>query len=208
MPRALTASDHPRSRGRDKRRLVLAAAEKLFTTRRFHEITMDHVAAEAGVAKGTLYGHFRDKEDLFFQVCIGGFDELCELLSDLAVPTAKFQSLLLETCRRISGFMEHRKELMQMMQAEENRLSCGKGGLWERWMQKRRELVEAVKAILTVGVEQRHLRRDIPLEVLANVLLGMLRARGRGLADAPASMRKHEVIVELFCNGAKNGERR
>ena len=35
---------------------------------------MDHVAAAAGVAKGTLYGHFEDKEDLFFQMCSGGFN--------------------------------------------------------------------------------------------------------------------------------------
>jgi AcrR family transcriptional regulator len=185
----------------------MRAAEKLFTSRRFHEITMDHVAEAAGVAKGTLYGHFRDKDDLFFQICTSGFDELCELIPSASPRGASFEQRLLATCRRISQFMDRRRELMRMTQAEENRLSCCKGGLHDRWMDKRRKLVSAVETVLAEGVAQGKLRRDISLEVLANVLLGMLRTRGRRLADAPPSMRRHEVIVELFFRGATQDRR-
>jgi AcrR family transcriptional regulator len=43
---------------------VLAAAERLFTTRGVVWVTMDDVAAEAGVGKGTLYRRFGDKGGL------------------------------------------------------------------------------------------------------------------------------------------------
>ena len=43
---------------------VLAAAERLFTARGVAGVTMDDVAAEAGVGKGTLYRRFGDKGGL------------------------------------------------------------------------------------------------------------------------------------------------
>jgi AcrR family transcriptional regulator len=191
-----------RSRGKDKRETIMKAAERLFTSRRFHEITMDHVAAAAGVAKGTLYGHFRDKEDLFFQTCATGFDELCAVVEAASPQDAPFEQRLVATCRRISQFVDRRRELMRLMQAEENRLSCCKGGMHDLWMEKRANLVAAIEKILAKGAADGILRSDVSLEVLANVLLGMLRTRDRRLANAPPSMRRHEVIVELFCRGA------
>ena len=102
--------------------------------------------------------------------------------------------------------MDQRVQLLRMMQAEESRLSCCKGGLHDRWMDKRRKLVAAVESVLARGVEAGTIRRNVPLEVLANVLMGMLRTRDRSLAGAPPTMRRHEVIVDLFCRGG--GRRR
>jgi AcrR family transcriptional regulator len=46
------------------RRAVLAAAEELFAARGVGAVTMDDVAAAAGVGKGTLYRRFGDKSGL------------------------------------------------------------------------------------------------------------------------------------------------
>jgi AcrR family transcriptional regulator len=46
------------------RRKVLAAAEELFTSRGLAAVTMDDVAAAAGVGKGTLYRRFGDRSGL------------------------------------------------------------------------------------------------------------------------------------------------
>src|SRR5438309_3187678 len=55
-----------RAARRDERRAaILAAALEEFSARGFAATRLDDVARHAGVAKGTIYLHFRDKEALF-----------------------------------------------------------------------------------------------------------------------------------------------
>jgi TetR/AcrR family fatty acid metabolism transcriptional regulator len=189
--------------GKDgKSQQIMQAAERLFTSRRFHEITMDDVAREAGVGKGTIYRYFQDKDDLFFRTATSGFDELCDLLWRKVPGNASFAQQLLIACRQISRFFERRRQLSRMMQTEEGRVSWGSGQLHQHWMDHRKGLVAAVADMIRKGVAEGEVREDIAPEVLANYLLGMLRTRGRDLCDAPQAMRQHEVVVELFCRGA------
>lgn len=44
---------------------ILEAAHKLFARKGFHQTTMDDIAVEAGVAKGTLYLYFRSKRAIY-----------------------------------------------------------------------------------------------------------------------------------------------
>jgi len=51
------------------RRRVMRAAEELFKKLGFRAVTMEAVARDAAVAKATLYGHVRNKDELFRAVC-------------------------------------------------------------------------------------------------------------------------------------------
>jgi AcrR family transcriptional regulator len=53
-----------------RREAILAAALDEFTERGFASTRMDDVARRAGVGKGTIYLHFKDKEALFQQLVI------------------------------------------------------------------------------------------------------------------------------------------
>ena len=192
----------------DKRHEIMQAAEKLFTSRRFHEITLDDVAREAKVGKGTIYLYFRDKDDLFFQTAMSGFEDLCELLQARVPSDASFREQLTLACREISGFHQKRRQLFRLMQTEEGRMAWCSGDLYDRWLEKRKRLVAAVTAILVKGVAESALRSDVPPEVLAQFLLGMLRTRARDLADIPEDVRPLELVVDLFCNGAGRGDRK
>lgn len=48
-----------------KREAILDASKKLFVQLGFDAVSMDQIAAEAGVSKLTVYSHFGDKETLF-----------------------------------------------------------------------------------------------------------------------------------------------
>lgn len=48
-----------------KRLAVLEAAKRLFVAHGYLSVSMDQIAAEAGVSKLTVYSHFGDKEALF-----------------------------------------------------------------------------------------------------------------------------------------------
>jgi TetR/AcrR family transcriptional repressor of mexJK operon len=63
------APPKPASPGRPKdlgkRAAILDAAKRMFTAHGFERVSMDQIAAEAGVSKLTVYSHFGDKETLF-----------------------------------------------------------------------------------------------------------------------------------------------
>ncbi len=48
-----------------KRAAILDAAKRLFVQEGFDGVSMDQIAAEAGVSKLTVYSHFGDKDSLF-----------------------------------------------------------------------------------------------------------------------------------------------
>ena len=52
-------------RRNERRDAILSAALEEFSARGFADTRLDDVAQRAGVAKGTIYLYFRDKESLF-----------------------------------------------------------------------------------------------------------------------------------------------
>lgn len=52
----------------DKRQAIVEAARELFTTAGYEETTIAHVAKRAGVAVGTVYLYFKNKNDLLAAV--------------------------------------------------------------------------------------------------------------------------------------------
>jgi len=197
------ASRHRRARsGDDRRQEIMKAAERLFAKGRVHEVTLDDVARAAQVGKGTIYRYFRDKDDLFFQTATSGFDDLCDLLREVP-DEPDFQRRLLAACRQIVAFFDRRRHLIRMMQAEEGHALRAPGQARERWMQRRRGLVSAVADILAQGEASAEIRGDIPSEVLATYLLGLLRARSNDLPDTPVEQRSLEQALDLFWSGAR-----
>lgn len=53
---------------KEKRQLILESAEKLLATDGFHGLSMQKVANQAGVAAGTIYRYFDDKEALIEEI--------------------------------------------------------------------------------------------------------------------------------------------
>jgi AcrR family transcriptional regulator len=47
------------------RQQIISASHRLFLSQGFHGTTMRQIAAESGMALGSLYNHFSDKDDLF-----------------------------------------------------------------------------------------------------------------------------------------------
>ncbi|HXV99925.1 MAG TPA: helix-turn-helix domain-containing protein, partial [Anaerolineae bacterium] len=57
-----------RAKEGDKKRAIFKATLKLITSRGFHATPMSLIAEEAGVAAGTIYLYFKNKEDLLNQL--------------------------------------------------------------------------------------------------------------------------------------------
>jgi len=189
----------------EKRQQIMVAAEALFSRRRFHEITMDEVAREAGVGKGTIYRYFADKEELYFEVVLAGHDALCATVEAEAARTAGFRDKLTRVCEAISGFFQRRHRVWNLVQAEDRRQLMGQGTRQDSWCQRRARLRDALAEVMAAGVEVGELRADLPVPFLVGTLLGIMRAQGRenrgdNTCAAPAGL-----VVDLFLNGAGNG---
>lgn len=52
----------------NKRDLILRAAETIIATQGLHNLSMQKLAQEAGVAAGTIYRYFKDKDDLIIEL--------------------------------------------------------------------------------------------------------------------------------------------
>lgn len=63
--RAPRAASPGRPKDPGKRIAILDAAKRMFVAHGFDRVSMDQIAAEAGVSKLTVYSHFGDKESLF-----------------------------------------------------------------------------------------------------------------------------------------------
>lgn len=68
LPSAMAPQPRERAHAARNRARVLAAAERLFSERCPSQVTMDEVAEEAGVGKGTLYRRFGDRAGLALAV--------------------------------------------------------------------------------------------------------------------------------------------
>lgn len=93
-PRPTTARPDARRPGRAgvpmsrTRRGLLTGARAAFAERGVRKTTMQHVAAAAGVAKATLYNHFRTKDDVAHALIGFELDRLAALAAELPLTVA------------------------------------------------------------------------------------------------------------------------
>ena len=64
------------------RAALLRAARELFAERGYAAVGTELIVARAGVTRGALYHHFRDKQDLFRGVHVGMEQELMEAIGE------------------------------------------------------------------------------------------------------------------------------
>jgi TetR/AcrR family transcriptional regulator len=74
---------------------IFEAALKVFSENGFDGATMDSIALNAGVAKGTLYYHFKSKEEIFTYIITEGMkilkDQIYEATNEEVLPIEKLK---------------------------------------------------------------------------------------------------------------------
>jgi TetR/AcrR family transcriptional repressor of mexJK operon len=83
-----------RPKDHDKGAAIIAAAQDLFRQRGYEGVTMEAVAAAAGVAKMTVYGHFHDKAALFEATIRAKGAEMLAGLADLPAVSGRLEETL------------------------------------------------------------------------------------------------------------------
>jgi len=96
VPRLNSPSDHPRKDAKNERvQLILAAALEEFVELGFAAARLDSIAERAGVAKGTVYLYFENKEALFEEAVRSVILPTIERVESMAVkPDGSAEDLL------------------------------------------------------------------------------------------------------------------
>ncbi len=193
---------------KDKRVKIMKAAEKLFTNRWYHEVTLDKVAKVAKVSKGAIYLHFKNKDDLFFQAEMFRINELINLLRRKIPTDTPFEEKLLAICRLIHSFFKDRKPMMRMHYHHEERMHSFRGDKRKRWDEQRQKLDGVITEVLSDGVAQGLVRSDVDAEVLARFLMVLMRTRYWDFISVPEKTPSLSVVLEIFLYGVGNPQRK
>ena len=95
-----------------KKRLILAAARRMLVKRGFQDIVLDDIAREAGVAKGTLFLHFKDKEEMFSAAFADLIDGLGLELETLPKTGLAGKELLVAAAKVVLNHFDHSRDFM------------------------------------------------------------------------------------------------
>jgi len=180
-------------------RSVLAAAEDVFAAEGLHEASMAQIAERAGVAVGTLYNHFKDRDALLKALIDQRKSEMYERIDRRRAEVAKepFQEQLEAFVTAIVEHFEEHRSFLQIIFMSEH-----KGG--PKHADTVKKLFERLELLLKVGHREKVLRAD-PDSAFPVMLLGAL--RGTLLRDlygvppmSPAA--RVAALIEFFLRGA------
>lgn len=179
-----------------KRAAILQAAAKWFEGRRFDEVKLDDIAADAGVGKGTLYLYFKNKEDLFAQMAIDGVNEMAGRIREIAGMPIPYKERLFLFGSDFSTFLHRRQGVMRALnQAQSDPV--------DRIFRKHMDgLIAAIHEMLQKGIDEGALRRDIHPPELRCALVGPLLLKDRREAHVGEKIELN-ALLELFWSAAE-----
>src|SRR5499433_1467760 len=157
-------------RAEPSRRQLMTAAIDCFARHGYQGTSIDRIARDAGVTKGAIYCHFRDKEDLLFEAVkdrVSGFEHKVLETVTGGGPVATLRGAV-EACFFFATVSNHRRFIITLMveALDTNpRLSLEFQNMLRRM---RSFLAAAVRA----GQADGSFRRDIDPDVAAAVFAG------------------------------------
>jgi AcrR family transcriptional regulator len=179
---------------------ILAAAQRLFGEAGFAGVSVDDIAAAAGVAKGAVYHHFPSKEALFEAVFERTAAELQQRVHATAAGSVDF-------VRRLSASARAYFQTCAEAPFERIILKDGPAVLgWDRWREiDERYFLAMLPAGLEAAMAAGQVRRQ-PAAPLARLLIGALTEAAVACAgsDDPARTGlEHARALDSLLEGLK-----
>jgi TetR/AcrR family fatty acid metabolism transcriptional regulator len=190
-----------------KRRSIIRAAIEVFNDKDFKTASISEIAKKAGVANGTIYQYFRNKEDLFFSIPIE--------------KTMEFKSQLELHLEGISGaFNKIRKFVWYYLHFFKTNPEYGRLLMLEIRVSKSfvetqtydflKQAVGPILNILTEGQEEGVIRQDADIYTLRHLVLGTLEhivSRWLLKGSKYDLLEHHQEVSRLLIDGLKASDK-
>lgn len=153
---------------------ILDAALEVFTMKGYHNATVDDIAQQAGVSKGTCYQYFSGKEDIF----VATLDRTLEkLLSEAEAAAAGSKDALTRLGLKGLTFISKFSDLQHMNIGLYSEVMGGNEPLKKKAAQIQRRVADFLSVDINLGMEQGVFRRVEPSTV-SYALIGVAEAVG------------------------------
>lgn len=153
----------------DKRTVILDAALKTFVKRGYTETKVAEIASEAGVAEGTLYNYFQNKEDLLlalFDEKWGGIIEgIRKKISRLDDPNKKLKAIF----SQVVIMFKKNRQLAELFMVDVKQSSIF---LNNYTINRVVEFLDIIEEVLVEGKQKGVYRRDLDTRVAKMIIFG------------------------------------
>jgi len=159
----------------ERRKAILAAAIRRFDASGYSATTMDEVAAEAGISKGSIYNYFHSKEDLFAQL-FGAMasqkqDEIEAAMAQAGAPSKQILCLVDQWAAHLPERQRFGRLFLEFWataaRGKQGHLAKTFSQFYNRW----RDLVAAT---ITQGIQEGEFRKDFSPSTAATLILAIL----------------------------------
>jgi len=175
-----------------KKEKILTTALNLFIEKGFEKTPTSRISAEAGVATGTLFHHFKNKEELINTLYVEiKTDMLASLANGIEQEVglrSKFQQIW---GKFLSWVLEHPKKYQFLMQFSESQF------ITQSTKQTIEELSQGIHALLEQG-QKEGICRDLPLELLLTITHSLFTAASRYFLENPTDFEDQKLVDSTF----------
>ena len=198
----------------ETRSRILDAAERVFSERGVSRTSLEDLAGAAGVTRGAIYWHFKDKSDLFAAMVNRvtlPMEAMVARTSDESVedPLASLKACAIHTlkrtatdpqCQRVFDVVTHKCEYIDDMAVVKRRISTIQKGCIDRAEQTIRNAVKR-------GLLPAHVNPRLAAIGLDSLLYGLI---SNWLADRDYVQleRQAEALIDLYLRGLRAGTSR
>jgi TetR/AcrR family transcriptional regulator, fatty acid metabolism regulator protein len=184
-----------------RKQQILQAATEVFGRSSFDNASVSEIARKAGVAEGTIYQYFKNKQDLFFSIprektkaFSAELDLHLEGVTDARDRVRKFVWYYLYFFKTNPDYA--RSLMLEMRVSRDFTRSRSHKGV--------RRFTSQALEILKEGQEQGVIRRDVDIYLSRQLLLGILEhvvTRWLLKGEKEDILRHHEQVSALVLNG-------
>jgi TetR/AcrR family fatty acid metabolism transcriptional regulator len=191
-----------RRRSGDKERKILNAATKVFARDGFHGAKISRIASEAGVATGSVYLYFRNKESILHQLFARLWRQLHEEFEGVVhqpalEPREKVEQII---DRILDQFSKDPSLALLFVNEQHQLLRQGTG----EFMQYYVDFLQLGERVVREGIARGDFRSEIDPRIFTNLVFGatrqLLHQWARAPRQFPLDTVRHE-IKSVFLNG-------
>ncbi len=155
----------------NKKELIINAAIKVFADKGFYNANVADVAKEAGVADGTIYLYFKNKDDLLISLFETKMEEILLRFSSLLDSTQNAEEKLRQFIHLYFQMIEEDQNLAEVFQVE---LRQSSKFLKDYHNQKFIDFLNLIGDILHQGQSDGQFKTDISIHTMKLIIFGAL----------------------------------